>query len=189
VSSALIEIIGLKPAAWLGIVGGVLEITGFALVATELVRAQRRELGHAGPFQFVLNWANWVRARWARLFGKPQNVTIHVPAAEAVAAGDRLSLRLSTESDDLAERVRVLETNLRRFGTEVEEQRAELDDRIGKEVTKLEDLIVQLRVDVDAQKEKDRLAFADSAKLQWLGIFLFVFGAGFSASANVVGAS
>jgi hypothetical protein len=175
----------LEASALLGIVGGVLEIIGFALVATELVRAQRRELGHAGPFQFLLN--TWSRMKG--LFGEPEGATIQAPSADALAVGDRVSLNVSTQSEDLADRVRVLETNLRRLTTEVAEHREELDDRIGNESAKLEDRIVQLQSNIDARTEKDKLAFADSAKLQWWGIGLFVVGAAFSAAANVVGAS
>lgn len=58
----------------------------------------------------------------------------------------------------LADRVRVLETNLQRLTVEVAEHRQELSARLGKEVTKLEEAIVQLRTDIDAEKETKPLS-------------------------------
>jgi len=161
----------LEASGWLGAVGGVLEITGFALVATELVRAQRRELGHAGPFQFLLNWASGVRIWWRKLRGKTVTHEASAHVTGTVDVSGQLSARTGTESEALEDRVRVLEENFRQLDAEVESHRKELDDRIGKETDKLHGALGDLRGEVRAEAERQKAAFADSAKLQWLGIW------------------
>jgi hypothetical protein len=179
----------LEASGWLGIVGGVLEITGFGLVAVELVRAQRRELGTAGPFQFLLTLGSRLSKRLRRLFGR--DVTIRVPlgVAEEVNIAERLKLRLTTQSEDLAQRVKVLESNFKRLEEEWELDRQSLEGQITHEAERREKALNALRADIDSRRDEDREAFAGSARLQWLGIGLFVLGAIASAMANVVGAS
>jgi hypothetical protein len=186
---ALIEVFGLALAAWLGIFGGILEIAGFGLVAVELVRAQRKELGHAGPFQFILTWARWIRLRWRRLMGK--SVT-HYASATMTAGGTisgRGKARAGTSSNDVADRLRVLEENFERLDNEVDRHRRELDARIDEETAAQQAALAEFRSRVETRESEERTAFANSAKLQWLGIALFVLGAMASAAANVVGAS
>jgi hypothetical protein len=187
--SALIEIFGLKPAAWLGVLGGSLEILGFALVATELVRAQRRELGTSGPFQPLLNWGFRIRIWWRKLRGKTvtHEMSTHLSGTSKMTG--RGSRRSGTESNALEDRVRVLEENFEELDGEVTKHRKELDDRIGRESEKLHGALGDFRNEVRSESERQKAAFADSANLQWFGIGLFVLGAAASAAANVVGAS
>ncbi len=186
---ALIEICDLKPAAWLGILGGSLEILGFALVATELVRTQRRELGSAGPFQFLLNWGLALRIRWRKLRGRAVTHEASANLSGTVRATGRASARVRTQSESLEERVRILEENFKQLDAEVEGHRKDLDARIDEESEKQHASLSQFREQVAANEERSKAAFADSAKLQWWGIGLFVIGAAASAMANVVGAS
>jgi hypothetical protein len=57
-------------SALLAAVGALLEIAGFMLVAVELARAQRRELGTAGPFRFLITFTRWARRTYRKLTGK-----------------------------------------------------------------------------------------------------------------------
>jgi hypothetical protein len=56
-------------SALLAALGAVLEISGFMLVAVELVRTQRRELGTAGPFQFLVTFTRWTKQAYRKLTG------------------------------------------------------------------------------------------------------------------------
>jgi hypothetical protein len=188
-NAALIEFLGLEPAAWLGIVGGALEIFGFALVATELVRAQRRELGHAGPFQFLLDLGSATRIWWRRLRGKTVTHETSAHLSGTTRLTGRGSRRGGTDSEALEDRVRVLEENFEELDGEVTKHRQELDVRIGEEAERVHGALGEFRDEVRAESDQQKAAFADSAKLQWWGIWLFVIGAAASAMANVVGAS
>jgi hypothetical protein len=187
--TATLSVVGLKPAAWLAILGALLEISGFSLVAVELARAQRRELGTAGPFQFLLVFGTWARVRWRRLLGKS---TVHEGSANlsgTISLSARGSVRLGTESKDLAERVPILEENFKQLDNEVTDHRRELDERIGKEAEAQQTALAEFRDQVQARVDEERAAFASSAMLQWWGIGLFVLGACASAAANIAGAS
>lgn len=184
---ATLDVFGLKPAAWLAILGAILEAFGFLLVAVELTRAQRRELGTAGPFQFLLTFGGWVRIRWRRLRGKMVTHEGSAALAGTATVSGRGSARVGTESKEFADRIRVLEENFKQLDNEVAAHRQELDERIGKEAKAQQAALAEFRDQVQARAEKDREAFAKSAVLQWWGIALFVLGACVSAAANVVG--
>lgn len=189
IAIASLDICRLEPAAWLAIVGGILEISGFSLVAVELARAQRRELGTAGPFQFVVVFGQWVKRLYRRVTGKS---IVHEASAHLSGIGTvtgRLSARTGTESEELDERMRVLEENFRQLDAEVTQHRSQLDAKIDKESEAHRKALAAFETRVQAQEAEARKAFATSAALQWWGIGLFVLGALTSAAANVVGAS
>ncbi len=183
-----LDIFGLRPAAWLAIFGAILEILGFMFVAVELIRAQRRELGTAGPFQFLLTFGGWVRIGWRRLRGKTVAHEASAALTGTVSLAGRMSARMGTESDEVADRIRVLEENFKQLDNEVAGHRQELDERISNEAETQQAALAEFRNQVQTQAEKEREAFAKSAALQWWGIALFVLGACASAAANVVGA-
>jgi hypothetical protein len=174
--------------AWLAVVGALLEIFGFALIATELLRAQWRELGTAGPFQFLVDVTRWIKRKYRKFFGKSVTHTVSVAAGTATATG-RASARLGTEKTDPKERLRVLEENFKALDQEVTRHRAELDERIGKEAKVLRTALTALEIRTQAREEEDKQAFRASASLQWTGIGFFVLGAGVSAAANIVSCS
>lgn len=185
VSSALLVICGLEPSEWLAIVGGGLEIIGFALVAVELVRAQRRELGTAGPFQFLVTGGRWVKNRVRGLFGRTQAHEASAFGSGTSKATGRAKSRSGTESKDFGERLRVLEENLAALDKEVDLNRRELGKKIEEEAGLLRSDIADLRSDIAAKEAKEKEAFRTSAVLQWWGIGIFVVGAMCSAAANV----
>lgn len=179
------EPIGLEPSEWLAIVGGALEILGFALVAVELVRVQRRELGTAGPFQFLVTTGRWIESRVRKLLGREKVREVSATAAETIETADRVSARLGTESTDLGNRLRVLESNFTALDQEVTRHRSELDQKIQKESEKVRTEVRSLRAEMAAREAVAKDAFQTSATLQWWGIGLFVIGAICSAAANL----
>jgi hypothetical protein len=182
---ALLEFFGLEPSEWLAVVGGALEILGFAIVAVELVRAQRRELGHAGPFQFLVTGGRWIKYRIKKLFGKVETHEISAHLSGTSEMTGRGKARSGTESNELSERLRVLEENLAALDNEVDQHRQELDKRISKEAEALKAQIDALRADIEAKEAEAKEAFATSAVLQWWGVGIFIIGAMCSAAANV----
>jgi hypothetical protein len=181
----MLEPFGLRPSEWLAIVGGALEILGFALVAVELVRTHRRELGTAGPFQFLVTAGRWIRFRVRKLLGE---VKVHEGSAHMagnVETGGTVSARLGTESPDLGERLRVLESNFALLDQEVTRHRSELDRKIEEEAEAIRTDVRSVRADIAAREAEAREAFKASAALQWWGIGLFVIGAICSAAANL----
>lgn len=174
-------------SALLAALGAALEISGFALVAVELVRTQRRELGTAGPFQFLITFTRWTERIYRKLAGR---TITHEGAAElsgTLTAHGRASARLETQSKDPVERLRVLEENFKQLEAEVAQHRDELDDKIDKAVTAQREALAALETKLQAEADAEKKEFAASALLQWWGIGLFVLGAIASAASNIVG--
>ena len=126
--------------------------------------------------------------RWRRLRGKTVTHEASAALTDTATVSGRVSARLGTESEEFADRIRVLEENFKQLDNEVAAHRRELDKRIGKETEAQQVALAEFRDQVQARAEEDREAFARSAVLQWWGIALFVLGACVSAAANVVGA-
>lgn len=171
----------------LTVLGGTLEILGFAIVATELVRAQRRELGTAGPFQFLVVAGQRLRRGIRRLLGKTEvhEGSAHLNGKATITA--RGSARSDTQSKEVADRLRVLEENFARLDEEVDQHRQELDEKIDKTSGHLEAQIVALRASLEQKEQEENEAFATSASLQWAGIGVFILGVIASVTANLVG--
>jgi hypothetical protein len=179
-----------KPCIWLSILGGVLEITGFLLVAVELFRTQRREFGTPTPIRLFRQARDRVRIRIRRLLGRTKT---HLGSGTLTA---KVNLTASAKAQlrrgwgkTLEDHVSALEKNLAELDREVEEHRAELDQAI-KGVS---DDLKAMRVDLEQQwkeREDDQREFLrTSVTLQWWGIGLFVLGTAISAVANVISCS
>jgi hypothetical protein len=141
---------------FLTMLGGALEILGFAIVATELVRTQRRELGTAGPFQFLVVAGQRVRRGIRRLLGKTEahEGSAHL-SGKATITG-RGSARAGTQSKKVVDRLRVLEENFIRLDNEVTQHRRELDEKIDKASGHLEAQIVAFKASLEQREKKRR---------------------------------
>jgi hypothetical protein len=154
------------------IAGGVLQVLGFATVALELWRVQRREFGTP---ERLTRMQQWLRRRILR-----RPLRNHVTGGSATASSHgtlraRVRRKLP-ESASVEQRVAVIEGNLARLDAEVAEhgealdrQRAELHTGLG-----------QVRAQVEHQhneREKDRKRFLrGTIDLQLAGTVSFVIG-------------
>lgn len=172
---------------FLTILGGALEILGFAIVATELVRTQRRELGTAGPFQFLVIAGQRVRHGIRRLLGRTETHEGSAHLSGKATITGRGSARVGTQSKEVIDRLRVLEENFIQLDNELTQHRRELDEKIDKTSGHLEAQIVALRASLDQKEQEEKEAFATSASLQWAGIGVFILGVIASVTANLVG--
>jgi hypothetical protein len=78
-------------AQWMTVVGGALELIGFALVVIQLARLQRQEFGW--PRFIVRSW-RWTRGTIRRLLRRPR--IVHAMAVDMAGTSDvagRLSIR------------------------------------------------------------------------------------------------
>lgn len=176
-------------ATSLAVVGALLEIAGFMLVAVELTRAQRRELGTAGPFQFLVTFTHWARRTYRKLTGKTITHEGSAHLSGTLKVSGRGSARLETQSEDPAERLRVLEENFRQLDAELAQHREELDAKIHKVSDGQRKALMTLEAKLQAEADAAREVFETSALLQWWGIGLFILGAAASAASNIVSCS
>jgi hypothetical protein len=174
-------------SALLAALGAALEIFGFGLVAVELVRTQRRELGTAGPFQFLVTFTQWTRRVYRKVIGKTITHEGSGELSGTINLTGRATARLETQSEDPAERVRVLEENFKQLEAEVAQHRDELDSKIDEANRKQREAMTALEAKLQAEADAEKKAFETSALLQWWGIGLFVLGAIASAASNIVG--
>lgn len=159
------------------------------LVAVELVRTQRRELGTAGPFQFLLTFTRWVRRSYRKLAGTRITHEGSAHLSGTLEASGRGSARLEIQSEDPAERLRALEENFRQLDAELARHREELDDKIDKASDEQRKALMTLEAKLQAEADAAKEVFETSTLLQWWGIGLFVLGAVASAASNVVSCS
>jgi hypothetical protein len=171
---------------WLNLLGGLLEIAGFTLVAVELLRLERRELGTAGPFQFLVDSVGWVRRKVRRLLRREEvHEAKRVDLSGTAHATSSASARLSTGRPTLEDRVRVLEENFKQLAAEVRQHRLDLDQKIDRATARQEAALGQLREKIQEEKEREKQELKASLSLQWYGIFLFISGVAITVAANV----
>jgi len=147
-----------------------LEVFGLVLVAWQLTRIQRRELGTPSwVLRFLAWWPPWKRSR---------SVEIAVPAATARAEGSPVTLRWGEAPDDtLDSRVDVLERQVAALDRAAVERDAAVNQRVSAMSTRVD----QLRADVDREMarrdEEHREQLREDVTLQWVGTGLFFLGA------------
>jgi hypothetical protein len=173
----------------LAALGAALEIFGFMLVAVELVRTQRRELGTAGPFQFLVTFTRWTRQVYRKLTGRTITHEGAVELSGTLSVTGRASARLETQSNDPAERLHVLEENFRQLEAELTQHRDELEAKVDKSSNEQREALMALEAKLQAEADTAKKTFEASASLQWWGIGLFVLGAIASAASNIMGSS
>lgn len=175
---------------WLNITGGLLEIAGFALVAYELFRTQRRELGDPKPLVLVMRAQERLVAFLRKLLRKPREVTIKAEPATAYAVGGSVKIKIRQDrGQTLEDHVAALESNVAELEKEVETHRRELDEAIAGVSKDLKEMQVALELQRQERKEEDQEILRTSVTLQWWGIGLFVAGVAASVAANVVSCS
>lgn len=176
----------MHPCIWLNILGGALEIVGFLLVAVELFRTQRREIGLPATLRRLQGFLARARARMRRLFGRART---HTASAElrgnyGIAASARGTVRRG-RGKTLEDHVAALEKNFAELDMEVEQHRRELDEAIRGVAGDLKDARAELEKDRERREDDDREFLRASVALQWWGIGLFVTGASVTTVANL----
>jgi len=126
------------------IAGGVFEVAGFALVAYELARIQRREFGEP---EFLKR----LRLRLRRLLRRPVMHTAEAAGAIAVGGSVRATVRQGP-GKTLDERVEALEENIRRFETEVDQDRV----RLASEIEEVRAKLAAMRSELAQEHQKER---------------------------------
>jgi len=166
--------------AGLTIAGGVLEIAGFALVAYELARIQRREFGEPEFLQRL-------RARLRRLLRR--SATHTAEASVAISGGGTVraeGIARRGSGETLDERVEALEENLGRLESEIDRREA----RLAKEIEEVRQSLSEMRAELDqerrAKEDERKASLRVSVTLQAWGTALFVVGAILSILGNTV---
>jgi len=168
---------GVPGCTALNFVGGAFEVAGFAVIAWELARLQRRELG--AP-------ESWTRLRgWFRhTFGQARAIEINL--GEAAGTSDTalgLSIRKSGgRTPEL--RLSALEENLKRLEEETSKRDADLEADVSKlqtEIQELRDRLQQQRAEAEQERKE---ALRSSIAFQATGTGLFVIGTVLSVIAN-----
>ncbi len=164
----------------LTIAGGVLEIAGFALVAYELARIQRREFGEPEFLQRL-------RARLRRLLRRSAT---HTAEASATISGSGTvraeGIARRGPGETLDERVEALEENLGRLESEIDRRGA----RLAKDIEEVREGLSRMRTELDQERrqkeEEGKTSLRASVTLQAWGTALFVVGAILSVLGNTV---
>lgn len=153
----------------LNIAGGILEVSGFIVVAWELARVQRREFGAPKVWRSLRAWVR-------RLLGWSRAIEVSL---EPVRETDTLlgpSVR-HRPGDSIEERVSALEQSLRHLEDEVSGHRKSLEAQIRKVREELNGLRTQVEQERQQAEEERKEALKSSLAFQWIGTGLFVIGA------------
>jgi hypothetical protein len=184
----------MTPCIWLNILGGVLEISGFLLVAVELFRTQRREFGTPKAAKLLIrSERSLVRSlRRLTLFRRPHEAAKELESKPAYLTGltaagrSNTSMELTAGPPTLEKRVWKLENELQKLSSQIAADRKKamgdldrLRDAQSKRLTSLE----QTR---EEREERQREFLHTSVMLQWWGIGLFVCGTVASVLSNVI---
>lgn len=164
----------------LTIAGGVLEIAGFALVAYELARIQRREFGEP---EFLKR----LRLRLRRLLRRSVTVTAEAGGAIAIGGNARAEgVARRGPGDTLDERVEAIEENIGRLEAEMNRRQT----RLVAEIKDVREKQTMMRSELDqerqAKEEERKAALRTSVTLQAWGTGLFVLGTVLSILGNTV---
>jgi len=155
------------------VVGGALELIGFALVVIQLARVQRQEFGW--PRFIVRSWG-WTRGTIRRLLRRPR--IVHAMAVDMAGTSDvagRLSIRKGM-GPQAFDRFAAIEFNLEQIENELRERIGEVDASVGK----LRDELTTTRSAIEQQereREEERKAELQSS-LAWesWGVVFFLCG-------------
>ncbi len=164
----------------LTIAGGVLEVTGFGLVACELARVQHREFG-------APRFVSKLRAQARRLLRR--SVTHTAEGSGTITATGSLhaqGIARQGSGDTLDERVAALEANLGTFEREVDERHRDVEGRVADVRSGLDELQAELAQDRREAEDERRDTLRASVAVQAWGTFLFVVGAVLSVVGNTV---
>ena len=154
------------------------EVVGLGLVAVELTRVQRRDLG-------TPRWLQRVENAGRRLTGRPA-VRQVVGLDSAVAVDSAVGLRVwrGASVPDVDHRLAALEANVETLRDEGDQRHADLEKRVTQQSKRVDELLA----DVDrqhAEREGERREqLRESVTLQWWGTGLFVVGAILGGLAN-----
>jgi hypothetical protein len=153
-------------------------VVGLGLVAVELTRVQRRDLGTP---QWIRRARTWLPRRTATPDAQPAELAGHSHGSSSAW------IDLTTGPPPvptIEERVASLEANLSALRDHTDQRQADLEERL----TTQSQRVVELRADVDrqhAEREAERREqLRESVTLQWWGTGLFVVGAILSGLAN-----
>jgi hypothetical protein len=171
----------------LNVAGGACEIAGFLFVSIDLYRLQRHEFGPLW-FERALAISRGAIVRSWRKLTKQKPTTHHGSATLGLSSSGgtaKATLRLETGGKPLEERVAGLEANFRELDREVEEQRLELNQAVGRVQANLNEGLKDLRERQKLREEEERTLRRRSLRFQWAGIPLFLLGVAFSVAGNV----
>jgi hypothetical protein len=172
---------------WLNIGGGILEIGGFGIVAYELFRTQRRDLGDPWLLARLKVSKNRVTGVFRRLFRRTESHEISASLTGTIElSGTLKAQRRRGRGQTLEDHVAALEQNFAELEKEVEEHRAELDTAIEGVSSELRETQVALGRQRQEREEEEKELLRASVTLQWWGISLFVAGVVASVAANVI---
>jgi hypothetical protein len=165
----------------LTIAGGVFEILGFALVAYELYRIQRREFGEP---EFLKR----LQARLRKILRRSKDVTVESGAAVMTATvGGRAQGQVRRgPGSTLESRIDALEKNLQHLEAEIDQQNATFGGDIAELSKRLRETQVELAQERERSEEGRRAALRISVALQAWGTGLFVLGAILSILGNTI---
>lgn len=165
----------------LTIAGGVFEIAGFALVAYELYRLQRREFGEP---EFLKR----LRARMRKILRRSRHHTV-TPGAAVLTAEGALGVRARVRrgpGDTLETRIEAMEKNLHHLETEIDHQNAIFGGDIEELSKKLNETRAELAEERRRSDEERKASLRTSVALQAWGTGLFVFGTILSVLGNTI---
>jgi hypothetical protein len=155
------------------------EVVGLGLVAVELTRVQRRELG---PWRWTRRVRAWLPRRTATRHTQPAELAGHLRGSSSMWGELTTG---PTQVPTIDERVASLEANLDALRDQADQRQAAMEQRL----TTVSSRVDEVRADVDrqhAEREAERREqLRESVTLQWWGTGLFVIGAILGGLANV----
>lgn len=157
--------------AGLVIAGGVFEVAGFALIAYELARVQRREFGEP-------EFLEWLRGWPRRIFPRHRTHTAEASASlSGVGTLRAEGVARRGPGKTLDERVAALEENFRRLEDETGQRQRRLAGEVEEVRRKLDQTRDELEQERREKEEERKAALRASVTLQATGTGLFVLGA------------
>jgi hypothetical protein len=174
----------------LNILGGVLEISGFMLVAYELFRTQRREFGTPKVIKLLLRAKDRVTWFVKKLFrrGKTHEISATLTGESHMSGSMRSQFRVG-RGKTLEDHLAALEKNFAELDKEVEQHRFELDKAVKDMADDLRAMRAELEQQRKEREEEEKEFLRASISLQWIGIALFVCGTIASVVGNVISCS
>jgi hypothetical protein len=156
-----------------------LEIIGLGLLAMDLWRVQRRELG-------TPEWMQRLRGLWDRLRRRPQPVHLKgLDAALSTEAAVRLRVKRGAADATVESRLAALEANLAELDQATEHRFADMEERLTAAHQRADEVrayIDEIRRDQEDARREDLRA---SIPRQWRGTLLFAIGALLGMWANL----
>jgi hypothetical protein len=179
----------------LTVLGGVAEIFGLALVITEIVKVQRREIPeHRG--WVVRSLAATRRAgdalahevrRLLRRGPEPQDATVHIAALRGSATGRGSVTGTLTvgSAPTLAQRVERLEAEIRRLEEQAATDRDAMRAEAREAKSRTDTVDREIRAMIEDRDRQRREGVRDALTLQWSGTILFMLGVALGVWGNL----